>query len=424
MFDSANRHCLESIVRLSESRSIEAADDIYDEHGVMLWAKGKPVGRELQERLLQRKLKKPLETSLLVDGAVAPGELRDACRQLVDEHPILQRIVSGASGRAAIGELDKLVLPPAVRLLLTTSRENHPASYRHMLHTVAVAAGLTAALELPGQDAQKLLLASLTHDLGEIYINPEYLNAGRRLDPSEWKHVASHPRVGQLLIQKMTPFSDDVAIAVGHHHERLDGSGYPFQIRGERLSRTAALLAVADSVAAIIARGGEGVASRIALALRIVPEEFDRSAVGVVITALRGMSEPCVCPAEVRCIARGKTEIVWIERALEMARRLAAPGSSPFVRETALSVWSVLNNVGKALRASGVLDADLLGENDLDPVLLQEICLVVREVEWRMRNLARNVYLRAESQAAGEALVALGDLIAVLDGSAEAHSPA
>lgn len=416
MFDSANRHCLDSIVRLSEARAVEAADDIYDEHGVMLWAKGKPVGRELQERLLQRKLKKPLETSLLVDGAVAPSDLRDACRQLVDEQPLLQRIVPGASGRAALGELDKLVLPPAVRLLLTTSRENHPASYRHMLHTVTVAAGLSAALELPGQDAQKLLLAGLLHDLGEIYINPEYLHAGRRLEPSEWKHVASHPRVGQLLIQKMTPFSDEVAVAVGHHHERLDGSGYPFQVRGERLSRTAALLAVADSVAALVARGGEGVASRIALALRIVPEEFDRSAVGAVITALRGLSEPCGCSTEGSCIARGKAELAWIGEALELARQLAGPGSSPLVRETALSVWSVLNNVGKALRASGVLDAEILGEGALEPALQQEICLVVREVEWRMRNLARNVYLRAETQAGGEALVTLGGLIAVLDG--------
>lgn len=416
MFDSANRHCLASIVRLSESRAVAAADDIYDEHGTMLWAKGKPVGRDLQERLLQRKLKKPLETSLLVDGAVSGGDLLEACRRLVDEQPMLARLVGGAAGLATLGELSRLTLPPAVRLLLTTSRESHPNSFRHMLYTVVISAGVAAALKAPAADTQKLLLAALLHDLGEIYINPEFLGSGRRLEPSEWKHVASHPRVGQLLIQQMTPFPDEVAWAVGHHHERLDGSGYPYQVRGERLSRTAAWLAVTDSVAAILARGGQGVATRVGLALRIVPEEFDRAAVGVVVSALRGVEEPCVCASGQPCVARGKSELVWIERALEQARLLAGTNSTPFVREVALSVWAVLNNVAKALRASGVLDADILGEAGLDPELLQEICLVVREVEWRMRNLARNVYLRAEAQAGGEALSALAGLIAALEG--------
>lgn len=420
MFDSTNRHCLESIVRLSESRAVAAADDIYDEHGTMLWAKGKPVGRELQERLLQRKLKRPLETSLLVDGAVTVADLHEACRRAIDESPMLQRIGGTAEGRAALGELPRLSLPPAVRLLLTTVRENHGASYQHMILTLALSAGLAGALRLPGNDAQTLLLAALLHDLGEIYINPAYFNAGRRLEPSEWKHVASHPRVGQLLIQQMTPFPAEVAAAVGHHHERLDGSGYPFQVRGEQMSATASRLAVADSVAAILARGGDGVASRVGLALRIVPEEFDRAAVGVVVSALRGLDEPCACAAERPCMDRGKAELAWIGQALEQARVLAGPGTSPLVREIALAAWSVLNNVGKALRASGALDAEALGESDLDPVLVQEICMVMREVEWRMRNLARNVHLRAESLAGGDALNALSGLIAALDGEVAA----
>lgn len=67
------------------------------------------------------------------------------------------------------------------------------------------------------------------------------------------------------------------------------------------------------------------------------------------------------------------------------------------------------------MRASGVLDSQMLGESINDTQILAEMHLIVQEVEWRMRNLARNIYLRIENCEAPEALAGLQNVIELLD---------
>jgi hypothetical protein len=61
-FCAVNPHCLENIVRLSDDMEVIASSDILDDRGVKLWAKGAPVSRALQEKMLLRRLKKPLKS--------------------------------------------------------------------------------------------------------------------------------------------------------------------------------------------------------------------------------------------------------------------------------------------------------------------------------------------------------------------------
>lgn len=417
VFNSVNQHCLNSIVELAETRTVEASEDIYDERGIKLWAKGKPVSADLQEKLLRRKLAKPLEATLTVDGAVAFGDVVGACRARIDETPLFQRLVN-RDALTLIDGMKNIPLPQPLRLLLTTAHSKGSSSFRHAVATILVSAGIAARLRLNDHDAQLLLTATLLHDLGEMYINPDYLKDSYRLPPSEWKHVASHPRVGELLITELTTLPVAVAKCVGHHHERLDGSGYPNQLERAQHTRLGSILAISDSVAAILSRGDAGAPLRAALALRIVPEEFNPEAVAVVIQALRNGDDSFGAPADHSFSADVQRSVDRLRRTLTSAQAIRTAASAGFIRQTAESALVLLHNLDKSLRSTGVLDALTLGPGILDDELVAEIKLVVREIDWRMRNLARNLHLRAEAQSNAAYLTELQPLIQSLDDSA------
>ena len=419
LFNSVNQHCLGRIVELAETRTVEAAEDIYDERGMKLWAKGKPVSADLQEKLLRRKLAKPLEATLTVDGAVAFGDVASACTAHIEQNPLLARIVN----RDAIGLINNMrnvPLPPPLRLLLTAAHAKGGGSFKHALSAVIICAGIAARLNASDHDAQLLLVAALVHDLGEMYINPDYLRDSYRLHPGEWKHVASHPRVGQLLIAELTTLPAAIGQCVAHHHERLDGSGYPNQVGRSSHSRLGSWLAVADSVGAILSRGDDGAALRASLALRIVPEEFDHDAVAVVTQALRNGDDVFGTAPEGDFAARVQESCRHMNAAIAQAELLVATGPTPFLRQTAANALALLHNLLKSLRSTGVIEANSLGAGNLDGELIAEINLVIREIEWRMRNLARNLHLRAEAQTEGTPLERLAPLIRELDGSSAA----
>jgi len=414
MFDNVNPYCLDSLVGLSEQRTVLASDDIYDDRGFKLWAKGQPVSHDLQDKLLRRRLRKPLETSLEVEDALSFRDISAAAVEFIERFPHIGRI----AGRGALGmlrDLQSFPVPTPLRLLLTAAQVNDPRSFQHTLSTVLVCAGLADRAGMSEHDARLLMVAALLHDIGEIYIKPDYLKSAYRLGPHEWKHVASHPRIGQMLIQEVSTLPSAVALIVGQHHERLDGSGYPNQWARARQHPLSNWLAVADTASAILARADAGAPLRVALALRVVPEEYDRQAVGVMTQALRYSGDAYGGDGDAHCIQRAGDTWRQVVQAARLAASLCREGTEAFVRTLAAATASVLSNLEKSLRATGVVDTEHLCFASSDGELLAEIGLVVRETEWRLRNLARNVHLQAEIHAGGATLGELAGLVAARD---------
>lgn len=414
-FLAVNPHCLAHIVDLSETHQVIAADDIHDDRGNKLWARGSPVSRDLHDKLLRRSLARPLESSLSVEnGATMENIVADALAR-IDENTVLSALAGSSGARGLLRDMRKLALPGPVKLLLTSARENKRATYTQGLATMLVCAGLASRLELSEHDANMLIVAALVHDIGEMYINPEYLEASKHLSPSDWKYVASHPCVGHAFIGEFTSFPAAVGACVLHHHERLDGSGYPFQLGGKVIERLSAVLAVADSVSAIALRGGCGMRIRLEVALRIVPEEFDRGAASVINLALQSLPAETCDAGRGSCLGRIVPILHQLTCSMAAAQALLTATRSTAVTATGRYVLSVLGNIEKSLRATGVFETTQLAAIESDANIMGEICLIVREVSWRLRNMARNVHLRIEKTGNPAELESVCGLIALLD---------
>ncbi len=96
----------------------------------------------------------------------------------------------------------------------------------------------------------KLGMGLLLHDIGKMVVPDEVLNKPGRLDPDEWALMQTHPDAGVALLDSAT-ISPLVHAVVRDHHERVDGSGYPRGLSGDRLGEFARIAAVADVYDAI-----------------------------------------------------------------------------------------------------------------------------------------------------------------------------
>lgn len=114
---------------------------------------------------------------------------------------------------------------------------------------VALYAGLLCAAAYPGL-AVVVCTAASFHDVGKVAVPDSVLLKPGKLEPGEWDRMRIHPVVGEEYIRKsgiLDGLNGTVALAVRHHHERWDGSGYPDGLAGEGIPLVARMIAVADA---------------------------------------------------------------------------------------------------------------------------------------------------------------------------------
>jgi putative nucleotidyltransferase with HDIG domain len=99
--------------------------------------------------------------------------------------------------------------------------------------------------------AQTIVHAALLHDLGKIGVPEHILRKAGPLSAQEREVMRRHPLTGAQIVAPLE-FFDDGAIIVRHHHERLDGSGYPDGLAGEAIPLGARIVAVADVYDALV----------------------------------------------------------------------------------------------------------------------------------------------------------------------------
>src|SRR5690348_3899325 len=96
-------------------------------------------------------------------------------------------------------------------------------------------------------------IGAIVHDVGKLIIPSETLNKPGKLAPDEWELIKRHPVAGVEMLSDMD-FPGDVIPMVRSHHERWDGQGYPDELAGDQIPRSARILCIADVYDALTSR--------------------------------------------------------------------------------------------------------------------------------------------------------------------------
>jgi HD-GYP domain-containing protein (c-di-GMP phosphodiesterase class II) len=111
---------------------------------------------------------------------------------------------------------------------------------------------LARAIDLPRGELDRIRTASLLHDLGKLAIPDEILAKPGDLAASEWRVVAEHPKIGQVVLEQAGALRDAATIVL-HHHEWYDGRGYPHGLAGTEIPVGARIVSIVDAYEAMIA---------------------------------------------------------------------------------------------------------------------------------------------------------------------------
>ena len=399
-----NPHYLDHVVKLSETSDIEASEDIVSGTGMKLLAKGAKIDARARERLLEFRLTKPLENMMRVVGGTDPALFHPLAEQLLARHGLLRGICATVPGFDPIAILKALQLTDNVQSLLSVYAGQAASKLEHAVGVAVITSALGGSVSANPADTSALVIAALTHDVGELYIDPAFLSRGVRLTSQQWKHVATHPIVGSHVLGAMPGAGPRIASVVLAHHERLDGFGYPQGTLGTSLSMAGQMLAVAEMLMGLMESGTHH-AQRAAVAMRLVPGEFHRRFVDRVAQGARDgeLDEPDaksldICSLETRVSGMAATVAHVRHQHLELEaemERFSAP-----LRALIAHAFTRWDRIGIAFSSTGL---DLVADERLHVVLsamsaseLNEVSIVLRELEWRMSELERALQIRSE----------------------------
>src|SRR6202521_5564998 len=140
----------------------------------------------------------------------------------------------------------------SLREWLTAVGCHHKDSYRHSLFVTGFAVAFAQHMGMREDDQRRLTRAALLHDVGKAFVPVSILDKRGKLTDEETRVMRMHPRLGYDALAAEDGFPPEMLDVVLHHHECLDGSGYPNGLRGNQLSDIVRLTTIVDIHAALV----------------------------------------------------------------------------------------------------------------------------------------------------------------------------
>jgi putative nucleotidyltransferase with HDIG domain len=182
------------------------------------------------------------------DSLLNPGQGKFYSFELSRNTPIAQECVEFKTVhelplfnnlREEFSEIFSILMP----LLIAKDAQLHRHSLR--VHSLALSF-TTTTLQLPEAESLKIGLAAFFHDIGKMNIHDAILQKASSLSRQEYEIIKNHPAYGAEIVSQFK-LINNVIPALYHHHERLDGKGYPDGLRGNAIPLGARIIAIADA---------------------------------------------------------------------------------------------------------------------------------------------------------------------------------
>lgn len=214
-----------------------------------------------------------------------------------DQNELLAHVRSLLSLKAYTDELERA--ESVLFALARTIEGKDPCTEGHCERLQGYAAGLGQRIGLPEDQIMALRRAGIVHDIGKVAVPDAILLKPARLTPEEFQIVQQHPIVGERICAPLRSFRPLLPI-IRHHHEKLNGSGYPDGLKNDAIPVTARVMQIVDVYDALTTQRPYKPALPRTEALQIMEEEVNKGWWDPVI-----FREFCQMPANAAAAAGG-----------------------------------------------------------------------------------------------------------------------
>lgn len=191
----------------------------------------------------------PLVVKSQLIGIVFIGSKVNRQRYTSDDLELFKSVctsaATGLENARLYGELQSTYLS-TIKVLVSAIEAKDAYTRGHTDRVSEYARMIAEEMKLSKKDVEIVCFGAALHDIGKLGVYENILNKPSELTEQEWEVVRSHPEIGANIIKNMK-FLESACDLVRHHHERLDGKGYPDRLKGNEISLGARIVAVADS---------------------------------------------------------------------------------------------------------------------------------------------------------------------------------
>lgn len=240
--------------------------DIYSPSGQLLIMKGTDLDPSIIKKLLALGLDEvylvedepgPKTASVGEELPIFPTDSYSRLQETIKAgQEAMRRLIAAISaGRSVnsqeIEEAIELLYPEIldshnVLIQLRILRDKDEYTLQHSVAVSALCIKIGQSLKMPEKAIKKVGLAGMLHDLGKCWVSEEILNKPGPLTDEEIREMSRHPIHGYQILKSNTQVDPEIEIAILQHHERVDGTGYPFQSNAFVIHPYAKIIAVAD----------------------------------------------------------------------------------------------------------------------------------------------------------------------------------
>ena len=245
---------IKTITDLADETEIVANEDIMTRTLHKLIANGTRLDSSFYEKLIQHKLLKPIDRSLMMTNGINSDSLVAESMRLFRKDRIFSRMFV-SYGDLPMKIMQNVHFESQISLKMSIIKEAMPRLFSHSVKAALISVFIGLKESLPHKDIYKLAMASLFHDISELHINPELQDPKHKMTDEDWAQIYAHPVVSYLILKEFPAYNPEISQTVIDHHEKLDGSGYPRGKKANEISQFSQILAVAETIAALIDKG-------------------------------------------------------------------------------------------------------------------------------------------------------------------------
>ena len=284
-------HYLSAVAAMGQKMGLSLQAPLINAEGQSIADTGTKVDFGLLKRIAGQQLGSAIDDAVdladLVDVPALEAEFMTLCQSV--ELPKLLTLSLGEKHRwRLIAPIAEMHWPRQAQFKLAVMRDQWPQLYTHSLCVAMVSVYLGICEQFPENRLAQLASAGLLHDTGMLFMNKSWIDPAYQLTQEERKQLSQHSIAAMQIVQAAGGMGGEVEDAILEHHERMDGTGYPRQLTGEKISKLGRIVMLAEVVTAIFDKhAGDQPAQRLTLMLKMNRQRYDTQLIAHIYRLLK-----------------------------------------------------------------------------------------------------------------------------------------
>ena len=249
MMNSETSNYCKNLIEVNKTNSVITNQPIYNDQGILLLAEGSDLSEKRAAVLLQHKLMKPLEQCVGISSSLDAKKLYEFLNKFAENIPGLRAVTVKDDYQKSLRQMCLFYEKhPLLQQNLTVLALRSKKTYYQSLFSALAGLAIAIQLKLNARELQTVFIAGLFHDIGFLYLAPELGTKTYEFTNDEWKALQAHPLIAKRFLDLVPELPKEIGEAIANHHERIDGTGYPAHIFGDKLPMTSQIIAATDNI--------------------------------------------------------------------------------------------------------------------------------------------------------------------------------